>query len=114
MAKVEDKIIGYIALHSSMMMFCEEDACVISVSQTALNRLLKSSGQNPTEFQKRKTALSTIVEGMAMGGVYAFDVASFKVFKKSAKLLNFEFSHELKKSVLDGIEYYYVYPNTPL
>lgn len=110
---MKETIIGYVALHSSMTMFCEGESCIVSENQSALNRLLKSSGQNPTEFQKRKTPLSSIIEGLAMGGTYALDSTSFKVFSRGAKSINFIFGYELKKSAADGIEYYYVYSHKP-
>ena len=113
MVNEKKTIVGYVALHSSMTMFCEEGACIVSENQSALNRLLKSSGHHPAEFQKRKTPLSAIIEGLASGGTYALDIASFRAFRKSAESNNFKFGHELKKSVVDGTEYYYVYPHTP-
>lgn len=88
MSNPEDKIVGYVALHPSLTMYCDNSACIVAGTQSALNKYLKSDFPEVSVFEKRKTKFYEVIEGMEMGGAYAFDKESFKIFKRLAKQLN--------------------------
>ncbi len=85
MSTIEEKMIGYVAFHSSQQMYCEHGACIVAGTQSFMNKYLKASTDEPKAYQKRKTLFHQIVDGMEMGGSYAFDLNSYKTFSLLAK-----------------------------
>lgn len=85
MLKHEEKTIGYVAFHSSQQMLCENGACIVAGSQSAMNKYMQSSLSGSVGVQKRKTLYFQIVEGLEMGGTYAFDSESYKLFSPLAR-----------------------------
>lgn len=79
MSKDLKKTIGYFAIHPPYDILCDGEACIVAGNQSKLNKYIKSLSSG-TEFQKRKTNLSEILDGMSRGGAYAFDEVSYKVF----------------------------------
>ena len=79
MSKDLKKIIGYFAIHLPQDVLCDGDACIVAGSQSALNKYIKSLSSGAV-FQKRKTNLGEILDGMSRGGAYAFDETSYKIF----------------------------------
>lgn len=79
MSKELEKTIGYFAIHLPHDILCDGEACIIAGTQSALNKYIQSLAEG-ANFQKRKTNLREILEGMSRGGVYAFDEASYKLF----------------------------------
>ncbi len=79
MSKYLKKTIGYFAIQLPQDILCDGDACIIAGSQSALNKYIKSLSSGAV-FQKRKTNLGEILDGMSRGGAYAFDEASYMVF----------------------------------
>ena len=95
MAKEKDAVIGYYAIHPPQDVLCDGDACVIAGSQSALNRYIKSLSNSGVEFQKRKTRLSEILDGLNLGGAYAFDQESYRVFYPLANNHGYHLEDEL-------------------
>ena len=79
MSKDLKKVIGYFAIHLPQDILCDGDACIIAGTLSALNKYIKSLSSG-ADFQKRKTRLVEILDGIRMGGAYAFDEASYKLF----------------------------------
>lgn len=97
------KVIGYFAIQAGTPnILCDGDACVIAGSQKAINRYIeKLAGQNPVDYQIRKTRYGEILQGMRMGGVYTFDKRAYKNFLPLAKaegmpLAEFRFDEDSK------------------
>ncbi len=95
MTNEKDEVIGYFAIHPSQDLLCDGDACIIAGSQSALNRYLKSLPNSGVEFQKRKTRLSEILEGILRGGAYAFDQESYKLFYPLANKHGYHLKDEI-------------------
>lgn len=95
MAKVKDAVIGYFAVHPPLDVLCDGDACIIAGSQSALNRYIQSMSNGGAEFQKRKTRLSEILDGLNRGGAYAFDQESYRVFYPLANKHGYELKNEI-------------------
>jgi hypothetical protein len=83
-----------------MTMYCEHGACIVAGTQSALNKYFKESTTDSNEFDKRKTRFFEVIEGIELGGVYALDKESLKVFKPIAKKLgiNLLIESELQSS----------------
>ena len=94
MSKIENKTIGYFAVHSSQEILCDGDACIIAGGQSALNKYIKSSYGTRSEFEIRKIRLSDILEGLSLGGAYAFDKESYGAFYPSANKQGFNLKNE--------------------
>ena len=82
-----DKTIGYFAiLLGTPNILCDEDACVIGFKKENLKRYITTLGTRSTdEYIIKKTTFGEIYKGMKMGGVYALDEESYKVFLPLAK-----------------------------
>jgi hypothetical protein len=94
MSNIDMTVIGYFAVHPPQNVLCDGDACIIAGTQSALNRYIKSLSENEVIFEKRKTRLKEILEGMSMGGSYAFDEASYKRFYPLANRRGFNLGRE--------------------
>jgi hypothetical protein len=94
MPKIENKIIGYFAVHSSQEILCDGYKCIIAGSQSALHKYIKSSHGTGSEYQIRKTRLGEILEGISLGGAYAFDKESYSVFYPLANQHGFNLKNE--------------------
>ena len=95
MAKEKDAVIGYFAFYPPQDVLCDGDACVIAGSQSSLNKYIKSLSNSGVEFQKRKTRLSEILDGLLRGGAYAFDQESYKLFYPQANKHGYNLSDEI-------------------
>ena len=95
MTNEKDTVIGYFAIHPPQDVLCDGDACIIAGSQSSLNKYLKSLSNSGVEFQKRKTRLSEILQGLSLGGAYAFDQESFKVFYPLANKHGYHLKDEI-------------------
>jgi hypothetical protein len=102
MSKIENKVIGYFAIHSSQEILCEGDACVIAGGQSALHKYIKSSHGTGSEYQIRKTRLGEILEGISLGGAYAFDKESYGLFYPLANKHGFNLKNEDFSSTESG------------
>ena len=81
MAERDTKVIGYFAYLSKSEVACDEDACLIAGSQTAMRRYLSIS--NPKTVHRytiKKTRFGEIMKGMSLGAAYAFDEESYSRF----------------------------------
>lgn len=97
------KVVGYFSIQNGTPnILCDGDACVIAGSQKAIiGYIEKLAGRNPNDYQIRKTRYGEILQGMRMGGVYAFDRRAYKNFLPLAKadgmpLAEFEFEEDPK------------------
>jgi len=95
MVKEKDVVIGYFAVHPPQNVLCDGDACIIAGSQSALNKYIKSLSDSGVEFQKRKTRLSEILDGLFRGGAYAFDQESYKLFYPLANKHGYHLTDEI-------------------
>ena len=106
MPNLDDKIVGYVAFHPELeKMFCESGDCIVSVTQSAMNKYLRSSEVEPKEFEKRKTSYSQIVGGLDMGGGYAFDQESYKLFSSLANKKGLKLATKKMSPVVEGQEF---------
>ena len=96
----DKKVVGYVAFHPSLQMFCEDGACIVSGTQSSMNKYLKSSDSDPKEFEKRKTLYIQIMDGMEAGGFYAFDRDSYKIFSPLSKKLGLKLTVKEKPSTI--------------
>ena len=80
MSKLLTKVIGYFAVNNHTVL-CEGEACVITSNQSAMNRLLNDLPQESHPYEKRKTTLGQLIEGLSQGAEYAFDKDSYMSFK---------------------------------
>jgi hypothetical protein len=82
-----DKVIGYFAFRiGSMNIVCDGDACLIADSEGALRGYIsKLMGEGVTGYRIKKTRYEEIIQGMRLGGVYAFDEGAYNRFLKVAK-----------------------------
>ncbi|MFT5085375.1 MAG: hypothetical protein ACI9Y1_003434 [Lentisphaeria bacterium] len=108
MSNLEDKTVGYVAVHPSMTMYCEDESCIVVSTQSALNKLLKSAFDDVSVFEKRKAKFHEVIEGMEMGGAYAFDKQSCKIFKHIAKTQNVTLVENIKSSSNEGREFAHI------
>lgn len=108
MSIFEEKLIGYVAFHSSQQMYCEQGACIVAGTQSFMNKYLKASSSEPKDYQKRKTLFHQIVDGMEMGGSYAFDLDSYKIFSPLAKKSGLNLMEEDKSPAIPGQRFIFV------
>ena len=73
------RVIGYYAFFPPMDVFCDGDACVIAGSKEALLRYI-GTDTSSLKSTIRKTRFGEIMEGIGMGGAYAFDEQSYNRF----------------------------------
>ena len=90
----DSKVIGYFAVHPPQDVLCDGDACIIAGTQSLMNKYIKSLAEPDTVFQKRKTRLGEILEGISRGGAYAFDKESYKAFYPLANKHGFNLKNE--------------------
>ncbi len=81
------KVVGYFAIRTGTInILCDGDACVIAGSHKALNKYIsKLLGDNSVNYSIKKTSYGEILQGMRMGGVYAFDNKAYNKFLPLAK-----------------------------
>ena len=93
MSKDLKKTIGYFAIHLPEDVLCDGEACIIASTQSALNKYTKALSSDVV-FQNRKTSLREILDGISMGGAYAFDEASYNLFYPLANKHGFNLKYE--------------------
>ena len=103
-----EKVIGYVAFHPAFQMFCEDVACIVAGTQSSMNKYLKSSSSDPKEFEKRKTSYAQLVSGMEAGGLYAFDIESYKMFNSLAKKFSLKLILQEKPPIFAGQAFTFV------
>ncbi len=80
MSKHDRTTIGYLAVHSTMDVLCDGDACIIAGRQSVMHKYLEPTAQSASDFQIRKTNFGEVLEGLSRGGAYAFDEKSYNIF----------------------------------
>ena len=88
------------ALHLSLQsptVSCNQSQilCCDNSLKTELNRYIKSLSNSEVEFQKRKTWLSEILDGLKLGAAYAFDQESYRVFYPLANKHGYHLKDEI-------------------
>ena len=81
------KVIGYFAIRTGTPnILCDGDACVIGGSYQAMNRyIVNMTSDKISRYTIKKTRYGEILQGMRMGGVYAFDKNAYERFYPLAK-----------------------------
>ena len=80
------KVIGYFAHSSPTHVVCTGRACVIAASEQAMRDYLREIDPgNRTSHTIRKTRFGEIIQGMRLGGAYAFDSESYTRFYPLAR-----------------------------
>ncbi len=76
------KVVGYFAIRrGSPNLLCDGEACVIAGSQQLMTwYIVKLAGDEPSNYQVKKTRYSEIMKGMQMGGIYSFDQKAYNKF----------------------------------
>ena len=80
------RVIGYFAYASPTHVVCDGDACIVAGSEARMKRYLEaaeSSSQSDTRI--KKTRLGEILNGLELGGAYAFDEEAFNRFQPLAE-----------------------------
>ncbi len=75
----ESKVIGYFAYSSPRAIVCSGKACVISGSEAAMREYIVEMG-GEGRHTVRKTRFGQIMQGLTLGGAYAFDEESYGRF----------------------------------
>ena len=92
---IDSKVIGYFAFSSPTEVVCDGDACVIAGSEQAMRNYLDSvSAEASKKGAIRKTRFGEIIQGMKMGGLYAFDEQSYNRFYPLANRIGFSLKEE--------------------
>ena len=80
------KVIGYFAYLSPEQVVCTGDACVVSGSESSMQNYLKELNPNRTAKPTiRKTRFGEILDGIGLGGAYAFDAEAYTRFYPLAR-----------------------------
>ncbi len=67
-----------------------------------MNKYLKVSSSESKVYRKRKVLFHQIVDGMEMGGSYAFDLDSYEIFNSLAKKAGLNLIQEGKPPAVLG------------
>ena len=101
MALRDTKVIGFIAITSRTNVICTDvDACVVAGSEMAIkDHIAEIDINNKYQVTIKKARFGEIVQGMQLGGKYAFDKESYSRFyplgKETGMLLeNPDFDNE--------------------
>lgn len=76
------KVIGYFAIRKgSANMLCDADALVIAGSAQLMTRYINRLAEDSvSRYKVKKTRYGEIMQGMRLGGVYAFDKVAYNKF----------------------------------
>ena len=85
MSKSYQKIIGFFAYASPAEVVCTGKACIIVGSEKSMREYLSEKEFAGKKYTVRKTRFGEVLQGLRMGGAYAFDEESYKVFYPLAK-----------------------------
>lgn len=91
---IETKVIGVFALVPPMSVFCDADACIIAGSELSMKKYLSSKPDASIKFQIKRTRFGEILQGLNMGGAYAFDQESYNRFYPLANKYGFNLKEE--------------------
>ncbi len=78
-----NKIVGHFAIRrgGTSFVLCDEDACVIGSTRKDIEKYITTLGHGePADYIIKQTTFGEIYKGMMMGGVYALDEKSYKVY----------------------------------
>jgi hypothetical protein len=89
------RVIGYFAYTPPNRVVCDGDACVIAGSAAALRTYISeldpSGGARPV---LKKTRFGEIMDGMMLGGPYAFDETAYNRFYPLARRAGYDVGPE--------------------
>ena len=82
MSERDTKVIGYVAFASKTNVICTDvDACVVAGSEAMMTKhIAEINLSNKSQITVKKTRFGEIVQGMRLGGKYAFDKESYSRF----------------------------------
>lgn len=73
------KVIGYFS-HAGENVFCDGDACIVAGSEELMKGYLRNLSGNDGRDCIRKVRFGEVLEGLRLGGAYAFDEESYRRF----------------------------------
>lgn len=73
------KVIGYFS-HTDENVFCDGDACIIAGSEELMKGYLRNLSGNDERDVIQKVRFGEVLEGLRLGGAYAFDEESYGRF----------------------------------
>ncbi len=80
MLERDTKVIGYFAYASPEAVVCSGKACVIAGSEAAMLQYIAEESGSKKGHTVRKTRFGEIMQGLSLGGAYAFDEESYGRF----------------------------------
>jgi len=79
-----DTLVGYTA-RQGMNVVCDEQACIVAGSRAAMVSILEHHRYDPADYLIEKATASHLLQGMELGGVYAFDREAYGRFLQPAQ-----------------------------
>lgn len=73
------KVIGYFS-HTGENVFCDGDACIVAGSEELMKGYLRNLSGNDGRDVIKKVRFGEVLEGLRLGGAYAFDEGSYRRF----------------------------------
>lgn len=80
------KVMGYFAYTQERQVFCDGDACIIAGSSEAMKSYLQRTAEGADDYTVKKTRLGEVMEGLKLGGAYAFDQESYTRFYELGRI----------------------------
>lgn len=77
------KVIGYFS-HTGENVFCDGDACIVAGTEELMKGYLRNLSVDDGRDCIRKVRFGEVLEGLRLGGAYAFDEESYKRFLQLA------------------------------
>jgi hypothetical protein len=80
-ASIAHKVVGYFSYSDEGSVFCDDDACIIAGTDGLMHSYIKrmlSKHEKPGVVKKIR--FGEIVNGLQLGGAYAFDKEAYVVF----------------------------------
>lgn len=85
--KESTKIVGYFSYINHGNVFCDGDACVIAGSEELMKSYFhKALDCDGSKYTIKKTRFGEIINGIKLGGAYAFDQEAYSRFLPIARL----------------------------
>lgn len=79
-----DSVIGFVA-RQGMNMTCDGDACIVAGTREAMVSILQFHRRDPAQQVIEPARCSQILQGIALGGAYAFDEQAYHRFLPDAQ-----------------------------
>jgi hypothetical protein len=87
LADRDSKVVGFFAYSTPTRVVCTGRACVVAGSEEAMKRYVSELDPgNRSDHTIRKTRFGEILQGLRLGGAYAFDSESYDRFYPLARM----------------------------